>query len=50
MIPGLTERLVEGSNEDVVYIGELVRYISIVNLAGPDLETDTKRFCQCEGR
>ena len=23
---------------------------SIVNLAGPDLETDTKRFCQCEGR
>jgi hypothetical protein len=32
MIPGLEERLMDSSAEDIVHIGELVRSISILNV------------------
>jgi hypothetical protein len=43
MIPGLEGRLLEGSNEEVIYIGELVCGIS-ARRPPIDLVADTERF------
>jgi hypothetical protein len=46
MIPGLETRLLEGTNEDVAHIGELVRGVSSAQYMVTDAATDTKRFLQ----
>jgi hypothetical protein len=47
MIPGLEERLMEGSNEDVIHIGELVclRQVFILINLESEFMTDSEGLC-----
>jgi hypothetical protein len=45
MIPGLEERIMEGSDEDIAHIGELVSHFSgSSKLWGPESAADTEGF------
>jgi hypothetical protein len=48
MIPGLQERLMEASAEEIVLIGELVSCDLIHDLAKVDSGIDTERLRRCE--
>lgn len=49
MIPGLEERLLDGSDETIMHIGELVSRVRIHKAFGPESAIDTEGFFQCEG-
>jgi hypothetical protein len=46
MIPGLEERIVEGSEEDTLHVAELVRQLPSLYLSTP--ETPTCNSCRRE--
>jgi hypothetical protein len=48
MIPGLEERLVGASAEEIIHVGELVSYTLILDLVQTDPPIDTEGLCQCE--
>jgi hypothetical protein len=48
MIPGILERLMEASAEEIVHIGELVSCNLILDLVKVDSGIDTERLRRCE--
>ena len=46
MIPGLEDRLMNGSSEYVVHVGELVCHHPIPKLYETDATIDPKRLCE----
>src|SRR5882762_266663 len=49
MIPGLEDRLMNGSSEYVVHVGELVCHHPIPKLYETDATIDPKRLCERPG-
>jgi hypothetical protein len=47
MIPGLEERLLDGSSENLAHISELVRGFKFLKVYATDFLTDTKRLFHC---